>query len=105
MRRPVVLADKFYFRLVDPAIDRAKLNNRRHAGLSFRSDHIMLNGRTSPSIFLYVILGNLASVVASLVRVRPWPTATSDRILSLPTCWVWISTLRPTSASRATRYS
>lgn len=34
----------------DRDIDRARLSNRRHAGLSFLRDQIALNGKTSPMI-------------------------------------------------------
>ena len=36
-----------YFLPAKPVIDRAKLNSRRHAGLSFWVDQTMLNGSTS----------------------------------------------------------
>lgn len=36
-----------YFLPAKPVIDRAKLNSRRHAGLSFWADQTMLNGSTS----------------------------------------------------------
>ena len=36
-----------YFRRASPVSDRARLNNRRDAGLSFCADQTMLNGSTS----------------------------------------------------------
>ena len=43
----IACADKSYFLPAGPAIDRAKLNNRRDAGLSFWADQTMQNGSTS----------------------------------------------------------
>ena len=68
-----------------PAMDLAISRSRCKAGLSFCGDQTAQKGRSSPTMGRNMTPGNCAAVVASLVTVKPRPSATRRMRLSRPT--------------------